>query len=473
MTAPSARLVSATSAFLDRRLSRRGLFTRIAVVGSAVTTSGLDYVIRPGSAYASICGEAHTCGGGWTAMCCTINNGINTCPPGSFAGGWWKAQDASLCGGNSRYYVDCQADCTHCGCHGSHYCEERCWSCRPHCAHHGTCDERAVCRNLFRYGQCERDRHCGGPVVCRVISCTPPWKWANCSTTVATDDFTVTHSAPCLPRWTHIQQRYTHLGSEASVLGPTVHAEIETGHGRVQRYQHGRMYWSENTGARFLTAPVLHRYLALGQTTSPLGLPTADIHRTSADLGYGARFQHGGIFQGPHREAYAVWGPIWKKWLAGHLYSGPLGYPLTDLTVAADGKGHFARFEHGSIYQGPGLAAHELDGAIATKYRSLGDETSPLGYPTSDQRPVQDAAGNPGTEITFETGAIDLTPDNPAGAVWGPIYATWDAQGRSAGPLGFPITDVYRLDATNQRCDFDHGYAVYDQTTGQVTVTHT
>ena len=27
-----------------------------------------------------------SCGSGWTAMCCTINNGSNTCPPGSIAG---------------------------------------------------------------------------------------------------------------------------------------------------------------------------------------------------------------------------------------------------------------------------------------------------------------------------------------------------------------------------------------------------
>ena len=29
---------------------------------------------------------------GWTVFCCTINKGVNACPPGSFAAGWWKAR---------------------------------------------------------------------------------------------------------------------------------------------------------------------------------------------------------------------------------------------------------------------------------------------------------------------------------------------------------------------------------------------
>lgn len=473
MTSPSERLLAATSSLLDRRVSRRRLLARLAVVGSAVTTSGLDYVLKPGSAYASVCGEQHTCGSGWTAMCCTINHGINRCPPGSFAGGWWKAQDASLCGGKSRYYVDCQAECTHCGCHGSHYCGERCWNCKPHCPHNGTCDERRVCHNLFRYGQCERNRHCGGPVLCRTISCTPPWKWADCSTTSATDDFTVTHSAPCLPTWTPIEQRYTQLGSQASLLGPTVGAEAKADHGRFQRYVHGRMYWSESTGPHYLTNKVLHRYREVGQTGSPLGLPTTDAHDLTVTGGHGAQFQHGGIYQGPGREAHALWGSIWKKWAADRIYAGPLGFPTTDFSVAADHKGHFAHFEHGSIYQGPGLAAYEQYGAIGTKYRELKYETGPLGYPTSDQQDVTDGQGNPGVEATFQTGAIDLTPGKPAYSVWGPIYTTWDGQGRAAGELGFPVSDVYQLDAHDQRCDFEHGYAVYNEITHQVTVTLT
>jgi LGFP repeat len=471
VTAPTTRMVSAATAMLDRTVTRRGLFARFALAGSAVTTSGFDYLLHPGSAYASVCGEATTCSSGWTALCCTVNNGVNQCPPGSFAGGWWKAEGASLCGGKARYYVDCQAECTRCGCHGSHFCGEECWNCKPHCAHHGSCDQRRVCRNVFRYGQCERGRHCGGPVWCRVTSCTPPWRWANCSTTSATDEFTVSHSAPCLPQWTAIERRYTDLGSQGSVLGATVHGEIKARQGHIQKYEHGRMYWSEHTGARYLTANVLHRYLAVGQTGSALGLPTTDVHRTTDNRGHGARFQHGGIYQGPGHGAHAMWGAIWDKWLARGLYTGPLGYPVSDRLATAHDTGHYVHFEKGSIYEGAGHGAHDLYGAIAAKYTELRDSTGPLGFPVTDQATVHDADGNPGMEVSFVTGAIDLVDGDPARAVWGPIYTAWTNDGGVGGPLGFPISDVFAVDETDQQCNFVHGQVTYNQTTGAVTIT--
>lgn len=470
MTAPTARLVSAATSMLDRRLTRRSLLARFALAGSAVTTSGMDFLLHPGSAYASVCGAETTCSSGWTALCCTVNSGVNQCPPGSFAGGWWKAEGASLCGGKARYYVDCQAECTDCGCHGSHFCAEKCWNCKPHCAHHGSCDQRRVCRNVFRYGQCDRGRHCGGPVWCRVTSCTPPWHWANCSTTSATDNFTVSHSAPCLPEWTAIERRYTDLGSQGSVLGATVHAEIKARHGHIQKYQHGRMYWSEHTGARYLTENVLRRYLSVGQTGSPLGLPTTDVHRSTDHRGRGARFQHGGIFQGPGRGAHAIWGAIWDKWLSRGLYTGALGFPTSDRLPTADGQGHYAHFENGSIYEGDSHGAHDLYGAIAAKYLALGIDASPLGFPVSDQTTVQDADGTQGMQASFVTGAIDAVGHRPAYAVWGPIYTAWINDGGVSGQLGFPTSDVIQVDATEQQCSFTHGQATYDQTTGVVTI---
>lgn len=206
-------LANRAAALLSRRQTRRSFLQRVAVVGSAVSVSGLDYVLRPGTAYASVCGSGASCASGWTALCCTINHGVNQCPPGSFAAGWWKADGARLCGGKARYYIDCQARCTKCHCrHGSHFCGRECWNCKPHCAH-GTCDERHVCRNVFRYGQCHQEIGCSGPVVCRQISCTPPWTFEKCSTATAIDNNTVTHSAECLPSaYTAIQRRFTAIG---------------------------------------------------------------------------------------------------------------------------------------------------------------------------------------------------------------------------------------------------------------------
>jgi hypothetical protein len=52
----------------------------------------------------------------------------------------------------------------------------------------------------FRYGQCNRHIACVGPIVCRVVACTPPWIFdAGCAPTpVLTDNNTRFHDRPCL-----------------------------------------------------------------------------------------------------------------------------------------------------------------------------------------------------------------------------------------------------------------------------------
>jgi uncharacterized protein with LGFP repeats len=356
------------------------------------------------------------------------------------------------------------------------------------------------------------------------MSCTPPWKWANCSSTTATDDFTVTHSAPCLPRWTAIQRRYTEIGSQGSLLGTTVHGEIAARRARIQRYEHGRMYWSPRSGAHYLTASILATYLRLGQTGSPLGLPTTDSHRLSDGSGSAARFENGGIFKRNGGDAHGLWGVIWQRWKAAGSARGALGYPTSDVEVdkshaamyahfqhgsifkvgnanadvltgdiatkyrelgyqasrlgypttsirtTADTKGHYARFVNGSIYQGPQLAAYEIDGAIATKYSSLKAQAGPLGYPTSDRVTLTTDTGDAAHESRFQTGAIVQVLSGAAYAVWGPIYNAWADHGAVGGELGYPTSDVVTVDATHTRSTFEHGTATYDSTTGQVTI---
>lgn len=169
---------------------RRGFLRGATLGGAALATAPWTYLTRPASAYDRVCGTHSSCSSGYTVFCCTINAGQNVCPPNTFIGGWWKADNASLCGGGARYYVDCNAfrnDNTHlCRCNDD-----------P-----GTCDNRLVACNQFRYGQCNTQIPASdtGPVVCRTVSCTPPWQeFAGvCSSASRTDNNTVTHSAPCL-----------------------------------------------------------------------------------------------------------------------------------------------------------------------------------------------------------------------------------------------------------------------------------
>jgi uncharacterized protein with LGFP repeats len=367
---------------------------------------------------------------------------------------------------------------------------------------------------VFRYGQCERDRHCSGPVLCRAISCTPPWKWLDCSDASATDNFTRDHSASCLSRWTHIAKRYTALGSQGSVLGATIGAEHSSGKARIQRYTHGRMYYSHETGAHFLDGRLEHRYGLLHQNHSPLGLPTSDA-RQFPDGGVGAEFQHGAIYQGPQQHAHALWGAIFRKWNALSRHTGPLGYPTSDNTDLPGGGVH-ASFDLGDIYNGPRTATHAVWGAIATKYDALDRQAGPLGFPTTDVTTNSDGEGE---HAGFVEGVIERRPDGTAHAlwaavastylalgadrsllgyptsdlvnaaggarsasfddgtvtqapgasaafgVWGPIYQKWTSDGGSTGRLGFPLTNVFTRDDGIIECNFQRGTITYDPST--------
>jgi len=193
------------SSFLARHSDRRGFLRNSALVGSALAAAPTAYVLRPGSAYAAVCscsGSSCECGSrccdGYTEFCCTLN-GANRCPSGSIMAGWWKADGSGFCGPNApRYYMDCNAPCGGCSCGSSGLCAGSCSGTPCGCAN-GNCNNRKAGCTRFRYGQCNQATSCVGPIICRVVSCRPPWTFdASCTTAVATDNNTRFHDAPCL-----------------------------------------------------------------------------------------------------------------------------------------------------------------------------------------------------------------------------------------------------------------------------------
>jgi hypothetical protein len=189
--------------FLLARSSRRSFLAKTTLTATALSVGPVDFLLRPGSAYAFICECApgtncncsQACCDGYTQFCCTINSGVNACPPGTFAGGWWKADGSVYCAG-PRYYIDCMGECRGCGCAGGSFCPG-CDGLNCECAL-GNCDNRHVGCTEFRYGQCHQEIACSGRIACRVVSCTPPWVLdSSCSTVTQTDDSTANHFAPC------------------------------------------------------------------------------------------------------------------------------------------------------------------------------------------------------------------------------------------------------------------------------------
>jgi hypothetical protein len=187
------RVVNASAVFLERRVSRRTLLVRVAVTGSALAVAPLRYLLYPISALAAL--DPGSCGGGlctdgYTVFCCEIHSGQNTCPAGTYPGGWWMCtsyQGSELCAPQGvRYYVDCNqlpgSDAYGCTCGN------------------GSCANRREACNIFRYGQCNTQIGGVTAVVCRMVVCENPGSipHLNCSSSVAVDDGVCDQDVPCL-----------------------------------------------------------------------------------------------------------------------------------------------------------------------------------------------------------------------------------------------------------------------------------
>lgn len=188
------RLVERLCGLMEQRVSRRSALSKAALAGSAFAIAPVRYLVRPGTAWAVIgpgqCGSG-LCTDGYTAFCCEIEHGRNTCPGGTYVAGWWKCTAYAghgLCDPeNVRYYVDCNRLPGH---HFPGGCQ---------CAR-GDCNRRRVDCNHFRYGQCNTQISGTTEVVCRLVICHHPAgvPGMSCNNTLKVDDNTCSHEAGCL-----------------------------------------------------------------------------------------------------------------------------------------------------------------------------------------------------------------------------------------------------------------------------------
>jgi hypothetical protein len=448
------RLVNRASGMLGGRASRRSFLTRTAVLGSALAVGPIDFLLKPGTAYGYLCG---TCTDGWTAFCCTIMGGRNVCPPNSFVAGWWKADNAAYCCGAARYIIDCNATCpTQCAC--------RCAG--------DSCDGRRTCCNQFRYGQCNTQIACYGPVVCRVATCTPPWKYdPSCTTSSATDNKTVNHGAPCLTTdcGSPIAKKYAELGGSAGFLGRVVAPEKANTdrRGRVARYQNGNIYWTATTGAHEVHGRILAEFADQAGVNGPLKYPTSDTRRSGDRKSEYSNFENGRIYDRGSAGLVTILKPFFAKHEAlGGIY-GQLGYPKENARNARDGRSRYQNFDKGRIYQ-RGSSVVEIHGAVFTLHESLRGVYGELRYPVTDLDEVGDRRGK---AQWFEKGLVFYSPTTGAHAVWGKILDRFAANGNVRGYLQYPTSEPTPVgDGRGTYATFEQGNIYTSTTTGAFQV---
>lgn len=97
-----------------------------------------------------------------------------------------------------------------------------------------------------------------------------------------------------------------------------------------------------------------------------------------------------------------------------------------------------------------------LQGAILQMYIEAGESTSPLGSPIGDEQ----AGPNGGRYTKFQGGVIYWSPRTGAHIVWGGIRRAWEDSGGADGPLGYPSSDERPVPGGWQS-DFEHGSITY------------
>lgn len=168
------------------------------------------------------------------------------------------------------------------------------------------------------------------------------------------------------------------------------------------------------------------KYEELREKGDFLGKPISEEQNCSYDKrGRYRHYERGSIFWHPNTGAHEVHGAIWVKWKSLGWYRGFLGYPVTDETVTPDNIGRYNHFQHGSIYWSPNTGAHDVHGAIRTRWSQKGWESSWIGYPETDEMDTPDG----GRYNKFQRAYIVWTPESgPKIIAYGELADNTDAE---------------------------------------------
>ncbi|MFI1386381.1 FG-GAP-like repeat-containing protein [Embleya sp. NPDC020886] len=227
-----------------------------------------------------------------------------------------------------------------------------------------------------------------------------------------------------------------------------------------------------------LCGPIWAKYNTL-RAANAIGLPLTGVQAEADGVGKYANFLHktGGtaarasIHWTPNTGAWSIEGDIRDKWLAKGGTSGPLGYPVSDVSTVKDGAGTTIGYiSHltgtpatgaSAITDGSNTGVHETHGYIHARWQATGGVRGPLGFPSTDETPILGGTGlynhfrTPGA--TNDTGSVYSSQATGTWAIHGATRERWIARGWENGYLGYPTGNEYDL-ADGRRQDFQHGY---------------
>jgi SpoIID/LytB domain protein len=183
-----------------------------------------------------------------------------------------------------------------------------------------------------------------------------------------------------------------------------------------------------------IVSAVQVHYNALGGAGGPLGAATSGELSTPNGSGAYQHYAGGSIYASAATGAHEVRGAIRSKWASLGWETG-MGFPTTGDSRTPGGTGYYTHFQGGSVYWTPSTGAQAVRGAIQQKWAAMGWETG-LGFPTGSDTRTPNGVGY---YTHFQNGSIYWTPFAGAQALRGAILQEWAALGWENG-LGFPTT---------------------------------
>ncbi|MGY1832649.1 LGFP repeat-containing protein, partial [Geodermatophilus sp. SYSU D01180] len=263
-------------------------------------------------------------------------------------------------------------------------------------------------------------------------------------------------TGPILEAWTSRDRQNGDLGHPTG----DVRCQLRDG-GCRQDFQRGTLAWSPATGARAVSGAIAQGWGWTGRESGPLGYPVEEMSCPAG--GCLQTFQGGILAWTAAKGVHAVSGAIGELWTRLGRQTSPLGHPTSDM--ACTSTGCTQDFQGGTVTWTASLGARWLNGAIHQGWIWTGRETGTLGYPTGDM-------GCTGTGCTqdFQRGVLAWTPAGGVHAVTGPILEAWTSRDRQNGDLGHPTGDVRSTDSRDVQ-EFEGGTVTVNRTTGSVTVT--
>ncbi|OBA82610.1 hypothetical protein A9W99_10850 [Mycobacterium sp. 1164966.3] len=248
-------------------------------------------------------------------------------------------------------------------------------------------------------------------------------------------------------------------GGDSSPLGARKGDVYPVGDGFALEFVGGKMYFTPDTGAKFVYGPILEKYESLGGPAgSDLGFPT--INEVPGLAGPDSRVATFSASDKPviywtaDHGAHVVRGALNAAWDKLGSSGGALGVPVADESY--DGDVVSQKFSGGAVSWNrktkqfsaePAVLGGQLKdlqvvidpaAAINMAWRAAGGAAGRLGAKKGGQNPI----GGDGIAQEFAGGKVYYSPATGANAVESDILAKYESLGGPVGSeLGFPVAN--------------------------------